>query len=239
MNVLGVIPARAGSARIISKNVQLVSGLPLFAWTAEFARVSRLTAFIVSSDCPVVEHWCQRLGFPYLLRPAELSTETASSFDAVKHAARAMGGLEEWDAFVQLNPTNPMRDTTYIDAAVSLLETRNVVIGTHVDPKVHFAGRYLNDVEWYAFNVDRPRTQDIHNLGIDNGSVYAWRRVPIPGHSTSYPHALRMPKTHGWDIDEPDELEVARYMVEQRVMFTRNSPHRIAFHAMTSRLLPE
>ena len=53
MKVLGVIPARGGSKGISNKNLALLGGRPLLAYTADAVKDSRLlTRTIVSTDDP-------------------------------------------------------------------------------------------------------------------------------------------------------------------------------------------
>ena len=51
LRVLGIIPARGGSRGIPRKNIALVLGKPLLAYTAEAAKRSRqLTRTVLSTD---------------------------------------------------------------------------------------------------------------------------------------------------------------------------------------------
>ncbi len=51
MDVLGVVPARGGSKGIPRKNLAVLAGQSLLAWTADAAHASnRLTRVIVSTD---------------------------------------------------------------------------------------------------------------------------------------------------------------------------------------------
>src|SRR5207237_6770032 len=63
MNVLGVIPARGGSKGILNKNLALLCGRPLLAYTADAVRASkRLTKTIVSTDDERIAECAKSLG---------------------------------------------------------------------------------------------------------------------------------------------------------------------------------
>ncbi|MFL6198212.1 MAG: cytidylyltransferase domain-containing protein, partial [Thermoanaerobaculia bacterium] len=47
MRVLGIVPARGGSKGIPGKNVRLLGGKPLLAWTAEAALAARRLSRVV------------------------------------------------------------------------------------------------------------------------------------------------------------------------------------------------
>ncbi len=49
--ILGIIPARGGSKGIPRKNIKMIAGKPLIAWTIEAAKESRLMdRFVVSTE---------------------------------------------------------------------------------------------------------------------------------------------------------------------------------------------
>ncbi|MCB0625671.1 MAG: acylneuraminate cytidylyltransferase family protein, partial [Saprospiraceae bacterium] len=81
MKVLGVIPARGGSKGVPKKNVKLLGGKPLIAYSIEAARAAkRLTRVIVSTDDEEIAEVSRRWGAdaPFL-RPAELATDAAKA----------------------------------------------------------------------------------------------------------------------------------------------------------------
>ncbi|MGC8761712.1 MAG: cytidylyltransferase domain-containing protein, partial [Bryobacteraceae bacterium] len=77
MRVLGVIPARGGSKGIPRKNIRLLGGKPLLAWTIETAKASRrLTRVVLSTEdeeiAEVGRAWGVEVPF---LRPRELAED--------------------------------------------------------------------------------------------------------------------------------------------------------------------
>ena len=105
--VIGIIPARAGSRRMIGKNTRMLAGRPMIGWTLAAARASQvLDRIVVSSDDPAVLDLATRMGCPApFVRPAALSGPEASVIDAVEHALGEVGGV--WDYVVLLQPTSP------------------------------------------------------------------------------------------------------------------------------------
>src|SRR6266550_1006921 len=124
-NILGVIPARGGSKGIPNKNLALVGGRPLLAYTADAAKESkRLTRTIVSTDDEKIADSARSLGLDVpFLRPRSLAADEAPMLPVLQHAIDAL----ESDGFttdivVLLQPTSPLRRGEHIDAAVDLLE---------------------------------------------------------------------------------------------------------------------
>jgi CMP-N,N'-diacetyllegionaminic acid synthase len=121
MNVVGLVPARAGSKGIPRKNLAPVAGKPLLRWTVEAAlEASTITRTIVSTDGDEIAALARELGAEVLARPAELAADGAPMVDVLRHA---LGQIGPCDALVLLQPTSPLRRAEHIDAAVELLRT--------------------------------------------------------------------------------------------------------------------
>ena len=122
--VLGLIPARGGSKGIVRKNVRLLGGKPLIAYTIEAARASdRLSRIVVSTDDVEIAEAGRKLGadVPFV-RPAELALDSTPMIEVVLHCMewlRAQG--ERYEAVCLLQPTSPLRSRETIDRCISEL----------------------------------------------------------------------------------------------------------------------
>ena len=123
MNALGVVPARGGSKGIPQKNLIVVGGRPLLAYTADAARASRLSRTIVSTDDDAIAGVARGLGLEVpFMRPPELATDEALMAPVLQHAVREMRARGfTADAVVLLQPTSPLRRAEHIDRALDLL----------------------------------------------------------------------------------------------------------------------
>ena len=123
--VLGVIPARGSSKRFPNKNIRMLAGKPLIAWTIEAARkATRLTDFLVSSDALLITDIAKNYGAPVpFIRPSELATDTVRNIEVVAHALEFMEtkGQITYDIIILLQPTSPIRNPEHIDQAVDML----------------------------------------------------------------------------------------------------------------------
>jgi N-acylneuraminate cytidylyltransferase len=123
--VLALIPARAGSKGVPRKNVRVVAGKPLIAWTIEQALASRnVTRTIVSTDDEEIARVAREHGaeVPFL-RPAELAHDLSPDVDAFRHALEWLRHEEAYspDFVVHLRPTGPVRDVARVDEAIELM----------------------------------------------------------------------------------------------------------------------
>jgi N-acylneuraminate cytidylyltransferase len=123
VNVLAIIPARGGSKGVPGKNVRLLAGKPLLAWSIGAAQDSRsVNRIVVSSDSAEILEDGARFGAERLARPAELATDDAPTDEVLVHALLALGvdGYHP-DLVVLLQPTVPVRRAGLIDACIDRL----------------------------------------------------------------------------------------------------------------------
>src|SRR5438874_6705570 len=87
MRTLGVIPARGGSKGVPRKNVRLVAGEPLLAYSIVAARESTLlTSFLTTTDDDEIMDVARSLGSPVLRRPADLARDETPMVPVLLHA---------------------------------------------------------------------------------------------------------------------------------------------------------
>lgn len=115
-----LIPARSGSKRVPDKNIALLDGHPLIAYTICAARQSGVfSRIIVSTDsdkyAAIAEHYGAEIPF---IRPAEMAGDKSPDIDWVQHALRWLRDQgAETDAFSLLRPTSPCRKAATIKRA--------------------------------------------------------------------------------------------------------------------------
>jgi CMP-N-acetylneuraminic acid synthetase len=124
MKVLGVIAARGGSKGVPGKNLRVVGGKPLLAYSIEAARASRrLDRVIVSTEDQAIAKVARQHGaeVPFF-RPAELAGDHVSLIPVAQHAMRFYDA-QGWapDIVVSIQPTSPLLTGEDIDQAVRLL----------------------------------------------------------------------------------------------------------------------
>lgn len=115
--VLGVITARGGSRGVPGKNIRVVGGKPLIAWTIEAAQASKyLDRLILSSDDDAIIEVAKTYGceVPFK-REARLATDDIPSIDVVLDALDRCSGYN-W--VILLQPTSPLRTADDIDGAL-------------------------------------------------------------------------------------------------------------------------
>ncbi len=120
--IYSMIPARAGSKGVPSKNIRLLGGKPLLAWSIETSlRTSLIHRTIVSTDSEQYAEIARSYGAetPFL-RPSELANDRSTDLECFKHFLEWFqeyeGGVPEY--VVHLRPTTPLRDPFVVEQAL-------------------------------------------------------------------------------------------------------------------------
>jgi CMP-N-acetylneuraminic acid synthetase len=109
---VALIPARSGSKRVPDKNIRLLAGHPLIAYTIAAAIQSDVfRAVIVSTDseryAKIACHYGAEVPF---MRPAEASGDMSPDIDWVEYTLKRLAAEHRsFDCFSILRPTSPFR----------------------------------------------------------------------------------------------------------------------------------
>ncbi len=200
--ILAIIPARGGSKGLPGKNIRMLCGKPLIAWSIEQARdCTGIDTVIVSTDDPEIARVAASFGaeVPFL-RPDELASDTSSSIDVILHAIDFMAKTgSSFDLVVLLEPTSPLRDVSDISGAIKhLLGTPDCqsVVGVSQVESVHPAFLYQLHKgllkPYLGVQPTNLRRQDIEELYFLEGSIYV-----------SYINALKAKRSFYHDSTAP------------------------------------
>jgi CMP-N,N'-diacetyllegionaminic acid synthase len=124
---LALIPARAGSKGVLDKNIRLLGGHPLMAWTiAACKKANLIDQIIVSTDstnyAKIAKKYNAEVPF---LRPKDLSSDYSNDYEFVMHALDwlALRGKEP-DYIIHMRPTTPFRNPILINQAIKTFKSR-------------------------------------------------------------------------------------------------------------------
>lgn len=212
---LCTICARGGSKGVKGKNVRMMLGKPLIAYSIEQARASGMfDAIAVSSDSDQILEIASASGVDHLVkRPAELATDTAAKLPVIRHCVNEVErvcGLT-YNTLVDLDATSPLRSIQDIQNAVSLLETSG--FGNVITAMPARRSPYFNLVEVDSNNsvtLSKPlatalvRRQDAPKCYDMNASIYVWQRNVLfdaPTLFNSDTGLYVMPEERSIDID--------------------------------------
>ena len=124
-NVLAIIPARSGSKGVPGKNIALLGGHPLIAFSIAAAKLAGIERVIVSTDSEEYASVAMRYKaeIPFM-RPAEISSDHSTDFEFMRYAMdwlveKENSAPEYW---LHLRPTTPLRDPQILKDALELIQ---------------------------------------------------------------------------------------------------------------------
>jgi YrbI family 3-deoxy-D-manno-octulosonate 8-phosphate phosphatase len=121
--VIAIIPARGGSKGVPGKNLRRVGGRSLVERAIDSCSAARLIEEVyVSTDHAEIAASAEAAGAKVIMRPAELSTDTASSEAALLHALEQLIMVgEEPEVLVFVQCTSPFIAPDDLDRGVELV----------------------------------------------------------------------------------------------------------------------
>lgn len=170
MKTLAFIPARGGSKRLPGKNIKHFGGVPLIAYSIYFALYNQFSKVVVSTDDNEIASVAEKFGAEVLMRPAELSTDTAKTSTAAMHCLQSqrMKGFVP-DVFVTLQPTNPLRPKDLFQRALVEFSNCDSVISVSSD---HHKFGSIKEGLFEPDYLVGSRSQDLSPRYFENGLIY-------------------------------------------------------------------
>lgn len=229
-SVIAIVPARGGSRSVPRKNIKLMAGKPMIAYTLEAAGACpSIGRVIVSTDddeiAAVACQWGAEVPF---LRPPELAGDNVTDLPVFQHA---LGWLEEHerrvpDIVVHLRPTAPLRRAEDIETGIRhLIETGADSVRSVCRASQHPYKTWRFDNGWLqpyiygdmaiaeAYNLPR---QQLPPAYIQNGSVdVAWRRTIMGMNSMTGSRiaGFEMDEIHSVNVDNPIDFLLAELIL--------------------------
>jgi CMP-N-acetylneuraminic acid synthetase len=225
-----LIPAKERSRRLPGKNVALLRGKPLLAYSVEAALQSGVfSRVIVSTDSEVVAEVARRSGAEVPgLRAPELAADTAGVVDV---CLDLLDRLERegapCEALGVMLTTTPLRTADDVRGAWKRFAETGadfLMAVTTYDIPPHWAlterGGYLEPL----FDADYLFTdKSLPPAVVDNGAIYLTRVAAFRKHRNFYGpreggHLVgySMPRDRSVDVDEPFDLFLAEAILERR-----------------------
>ncbi len=228
--ILAIIPARAGSKRVINKNIRKLGGKSLVERAMELATSLNdiIDKVVLSSDGDLILQEAKK--FPAVLalkRPDDISGDKSPAITYVKHALNEVekDGIR-YDIVVILQPSSPftlaedVRSTIEkldfgngIEASVSVMECDHAYHPLKLKRlKDHRLTAYLEDEK------GKTAAHEIPLLYVRNGSVYvASRKLIDEGIIISdVSNAHVMPRERSIDINDELDFSFAEFLFSQK-----------------------
>lgn len=227
MKKVAIITARSGSKGLVDKNMLMVHGKPLLAYSIETALNSGVfDEIILTTDS---DEYIEMLSaYPIVMhrRPEHLATDTASTYSAIEEVILSRNLVERFDYFVQFQPTTPIRLEEHVvdlcrqfeaksddfDFAASVAESSKPLVLIHaLDSN---GGMSEWDIDYSTY-----RRQNYPAVYAPNGVYYIAKIKEYLEQKHFYgarSMAYIMDKKYSLDIDDRDDFEYFYFRVAQQ-----------------------
>lgn len=220
MKILGIVTARGGSKGIPGKNLRKIAGIPMIQYTFDSAKNSKIDKIIISTDDRKIAKFAESQGIEVpFLRPKSLATDTAKTFDVIKHATEHMKNIEKYspEIVVILQPTSPLRTSKMINTSIDLLKkshASSVVsvseVKTHPYSAFFYDGHFLQPFKKDFKKFDR--RQQYVPLYFPTGAIYTTWYKTISNNNSIYGSKIKpliTPHEESIDVDTKFDMFLA------------------------------
>lgn len=224
---LAIVPARGGSRRIKDKNILDFSGKPMMSYILEAARDSGIFSEIhVSTDSARIARVAARLGFPVeFMRGPGLSGDRAPLMAVLRWTLEEYARRGRVFAEVGLlTATAPLVEARDLVCAYRLFRrhgSRHQVIATSPLPVPMEWALDRDAAGWISFRTPGAasiRSQELRRAYFDTGlfAFFDAREILRPPSRPRRVLSTVLPRDKAVDIDEPEDLELARVLFHGR-----------------------
>ena len=221
--IIAIIPARKNSKRLKNKNLLKINRKPLIYWSIQAALNSKyIDKVVLSTESKEIAKIGEKLGanVPFL-RPKKFATDSSMTEDLIIFTLNKLNKKENYDIFILLQPTSPLRTSLSIDKSIEMLESKTgiySVIGmVENDLKINWC-KLINN-SGFIENLVNTKLKNIlkKNYKI-NGAIYTiyvkkflkFKKFIVKNQSLP----LIMNKRESIDIDYIEDFEYAKYLME-------------------------
>lgn len=223
--MIAIIPARGGSKGLPGKNIKLLGGKPLIAYSVEAALKSNsISNVIISTDSKEIADIAISYGAecPFM-RPDYLSDDNSRSIDVYRYTIRELEKIKgvSVDEFMVLQPTSPFRTSNDIDEAVNLFRNKNA------DSVISYCKEH-HPIRWHRYIDEYGKFENIFDDNLNNrqlerpsyfpnGAIYIFKShlMDIDNYYTENSFAYLMSALKSVDIDTVDDFNYAEFLMNK------------------------
>ena len=226
MKKIAIITARSGSKGLPNKNVLFANGKPLIAYSIEAALESgEFEKVIVSTDSQEYIDLLSHYPIEFVKRSAELASDKASSFVVIEDVLNKYQHLD-FDYFVLLQPTSPLRTAQHIQEANAKFEANfekfDFLVSVSDAHKPTTLTRQIDEDESlknFKLDYSNYARQQYHPEYSPNGAIFSAKPQAYLEQKHFYGEkcvAYFMAKEVSVDIDDRLDFEYFYFILQQR-----------------------
>jgi N-acylneuraminate cytidylyltransferase len=185
--IIAIIPARSGSKSIKDKNIKILNGKPLIAWSIQACLRSKfINRVVVSTDSRKYAKIAKKYGADeIIIRPKNISKDKSTDYQAILHTIHNLEYCS-YDLIAHIRPTTPQRNVFDIDRAIKMfaISKYNSLRSVHEMSETAyksfeiFKKKQLKPIANLKFSLDelnKPR-QTFKNTFVANGVIDIYKK---------------------------------------------------------------
>ena len=224
MNICSIITARGGSKGVPKKNIKLLNGKPVIAYTiVESIKSNFIKETYVTTEDKEIADISQEYGAKVIERPEELAQDNSTSVDVVLHSLDYLENNNDLpDFFVLLQPTSPLRTKEDIENATKLFienECDALISVSQLDHSSMMSFEIQNTFLTPNCNEKflNKRRQELPKFYRPNGAIYITTPDSLRKNKTFNPKKTMpyiMPQERSVDLDTEFDFKLAEYLLK-------------------------
>lgn len=215
LSILTIIPARGGSKGIPRKNVRLLNGKPLIAYSIETALNSTYKMDVcVSTDDIEIEQISRKYNASVVKRENELASDEVPLDPVIYDAYQKVSerNNKNYDLIITLQPTSPLLKIETLDAAIyKILNNQSIDTLISANNIPHLSWRYGENSSIIPNYEKRLNRQLLPEHLMENGAFMITRSSAITKESRigKQVSIFELPSEESIDIDTPQDWWIA------------------------------
>jgi CMP-N-acetylneuraminic acid synthetase len=220
MKTIAIIPARGGSKRLPQKNIKLLDGFPLLAFSILYAQANSdiIDDIYVSTDDVDIKNVALKYGAKVIERPKAISGDLEPTVSALKHVLQSIDAKVE--NVILLQPTNPVRPESLLREAFKMYQKEKCESLFTVSRDHKKLGR-ITDNKFTPFNYKiGQRSQDLEPLYYENGLLYITKAKLILKDIIIDENGFPYEVDHIFanvDIDTQEDFDYGKYLYDKHI----------------------
>lgn len=225
--IIAIIPARSGSKSIRDKNIKILNGKPLIAWSIQACLKSKfISKVVISTDSKKYAQIAKKYGADeIIIRPKNISKDKSTDYEAIIHAIHNLK-YSDYDLIAHIRPTTPQRDVFDIDSAIKKFAASkyNSLRSVHEMSETAYKSfeiskkKQLKPIANLKFSLDdlnKPR-QAFKNTYVANGVIDIYRKKFILENKRLYgKKVIAYITKHTEEIDNLNQFNYIEYLLKK------------------------
>ena len=227
MTTYAFIFARGGSKGLPGKNVRLLAGKPLVEYAIDTASsIEQIQRVFVSTDDEAIASVARKRSAIVIDRPKGLATDQSAEWHSWQHAVKWVeNAFGNFDTFVSLPPTSPLRSTVDVEKCLELLDGQtDCVVGISESKNNPWFNMVVQDQFGYLRTIcsgdkEITRRQDAPKVFDLTTVVYAATVefiLSCGGVFEGRVKGVEIPRGRAIDIDTIEDFDYAEYRLLTR-----------------------